>query len=213
MLKVLSLKVNPFAENTYLVYNELGDCIVFDPGMSNREEQKRFQAIVSTYNLKPVRLINTHCHIDHVLGIDFMVQEYGILPEYHRGEDVVMASNPQVSAMYHLKYTHVPQVEKYIETGEKINIGDDQLLSLFTPGHSPASLSFYSAKDGFVMAGDVLFQMSIGRYDLPGGDEKTLLESIRKELFTLPDETIVYPGHGPSTTIGFERTNNPFFHS
>jgi len=169
---------------------------------------------VSTINklqLKPVRLINTHCHIDHVLGNRFVSEAYQLPLEIHEGELPVLQSAPQVAAMFGMPYPEPsPMPGRYIAAGEVISFGHTQLKALYTPGHSPASLSFYCEKDGFVIAGDVLFRDSIGRTDLPGGNFNTLVASIKTQLYTLDGEVKVYPGHGPATTIGYERKNNPF---
>jgi len=202
---------NPFAENTYIVWDETRECAIFDPGCYTLEERAALKAFIEENNLKPVRLINTHCHLDHVFGNKFVADTWGLGLEIHRGELPVLERFPQVCQMYGVPNIQPsPMPSAYIEPGIDLVFGQTTLEVLFTPGHSPASLSFYCRKEGFIIAGDVLFYESIGRTDLPGGDFDTLIQSIRKELFTLPGETMVYPGHGPATTIRHEMEYNPF---
>ena len=210
MLTVHSFMFNPFQENTYILYDDSKECIIIDPGCYTIDEQDLLKQYINSYGLTPVRLINTHCHIDHILGHNFVFKTYGLLPEYHAAEQYIMDAMDNISKMYDINLDPSPAPQRYIEAGEKINFGHSELISIFTPGHSPASLSFYSKNDGICIAGDVLFYGSIGRTDLPGGNYDTLIDSIERELMTLPDATIIYPGHGDPTTIGFERNNNPF---
>ena len=210
MVKVVSFTFNPFQENTYILYDETKECIIFDPGCSNPSEKAQLTNFIEQNDLKPVRLINTHCHLDHVLGNGFIAKKYGLSLEIHKGELPVLAHAPKSAAMYGVAMEPSPEPSKFIEEGDIITFGKAQLIAILTPGHSPASLSFYCAQDNFVIAGDVLFHMSIGRTDLPGGDFNTLINSIQTKLFILPDETKVYPGHMQATTIGFEKENNPF---
>lgn len=209
-LTVHSITFNPFEENTYIISNDANECIIIDPGCSNREEQNELMEIVRQNQWKPVRLFNTHCHIDHILGNDFVVKTYGTGLEIHSGELPVLKAGTAVAAMYGIPYEVSPDPVAFIEPGSEIKFGDGRLKVLFTPGHSPASICFYNEADGWVIGGDVLFYESIGRTDLPGGNHNTLLHSIRTQLFTLPGETIVYPGHGPQTTVGYEKMFNPF---
>lgn len=211
MTNVAKLTFNDFQENTYIVYDHSGECVIFDPGCYKPYEEEELKDKISALGLKPVRLINTHCHLDHVFGNKFVADEYQLELEIHQGELRVLQSVPQVCMMYGLPpAAPSPAPGRFIEAGEVVTFGQSRLEALFTPGHSPASLSFYCRESGFVIAGDVLFYGSIGRTDLPGGDFDTLISSIKEQLLVLPDETVVYPGHGPHTTIGFERDNNPF---
>lgn len=210
MLNVHSFIFNTFQENTYIVYDENGLCAIFDPGMSNYEEEAAFVSFVEQNNLKPIALYNTHCHIDHVLGNHFIFEKYGLIPQFHEGEVPVLVAVQNMAPMYGFRYETSPIPETFLEEGQAIEIGKHTLGLLFVPGHSPAHLCFYSAQDGFVIGGDVLFRNSIGRTDLPGGNHQQLLDNIQQKMYVLPDETIVFPGHGPSTTIGFEKETNPF---
>ncbi|HRI60620.1 MAG TPA: MBL fold metallo-hydrolase [Saprospiraceae bacterium] len=211
MTQVLTFEFNPFAENTCVVFDETGECIIFDPGCYTAEERAMLKNSIEEKNLRPVRLINTHCHLDHVFGNAFVAKTWNLGLEIHIGELVVLQRFPQVCQMYGIPFDEPsPAPARFIEAGEFVEFGHTRLKALLTPGHSPASLSFYCREEGFVIAGDVLFYESIGRTDLPGGDMDTLLKSIRNQLFTLPDETLVYPGHGPATTIRHEKEYNPF---
>jgi glyoxylase-like metal-dependent hydrolase (beta-lactamase superfamily II) len=212
MADVLSLTFNAFQENTYVVYDETGECVIFDPGNSNPGEDQRLAAAIAGAGLIPVKLINTHCHLDHVFGNRYVAEVYDLPLGIHKGELPLLEAAPQISEAYGWpKPDPSPAPGYFIEPGDTVSFGNTVLLALFTPGHSPASLCFYCEKDAFVIAGDVLFYGSIGRTDLPGGDYETLINSVRTQLFTLPDNVKVWPGHGPATTIGFEKQNNPFF--
>ena len=212
MADLLSLTFNAFQENTYVVYDETGECIIFDPGNSNPAEDRQLAAAIADAGLKPVKLINTHCHLDHVFGNKFVAEKYDLPLGIHKGELPLLEALPQICEAYGLpKPEHSPEPGYFIEEGEAIAFGNTTLQVLLTPGHSPASLCFYCKKDAFVIAGDVLFYGSIGRTDLPGGDYDTLINSVKTQLFTLDDEVQVLPGHGPGTTVGFEKRTNPFF--
>lgn len=173
-------------------------------------ERAELKSFIEDHRLKPVRLINTHCHIDHILGNAFVAKEWNLGLEIHKGEIPVLESGTMVSGMYGVPYEPSPAPASFLEEGDKIVLDGHELEVLFTPGHSPASICFYNAADGWVIGGDVLFYESIGRTDLPGGDHATLLKNIREKLFVLPNDTTVYPGHGQETTIGYEKMFNPW---
>ena len=211
MAVVAKFTFNPFQENTYLLYDDTKECIIIDPGCYTANERTELAQFIKQKELRPVRLINTHCHIDHVFGNRFIAEQYGLELEIHEGELPVLQAVPKVANLYGIPLPdESPEPSRFIKEGDQINFGNTKLNSLYTPGHSPASLSFYCAADQFMIAGDVLFQGSIGRTDLPGGDFATLISSIQTKFFTLDDEVVVYPGHGPETTIGYEKKNNPF---
>ena len=210
MSVVASFTFNPFSENTYIVYDDTKSCVIIDPGCSNPAENEELSNFIKAEGLTPVKLINTHCHIDHVLGNKYIAETYKLGLEIHEGEIPVLDSIPMVSKMYNIPCDPSPKPSHFIKAGDIIEFGNTKLKTLFTPGHSPASLSFYCEAHQFVIAGDALFQGSIGRTDLPGGDYATLIQSIKSELLSLPDEVIVYSGHGPRTSIGAERNTNPF---
>lgn len=202
---------NGFSENTYVLYDETKECVIIDPGCSNDEEREALDSFISSQNLKPVRLLNTHCHIDHILGNKYVSEKYALELEAHKGEVPVLESGLMVSQMYGIAYEKSPDITKFIEEDELVGFGNTTLKTLLTPGHSPASISFYNEENEVLIAGDVLFQGSIGRTDLPGGDYDTLINAVRTKFFTLPDSTRVFPGHGPATKIGIEKEMNPFF--
>ncbi len=201
---------NDFYENTYVLSDQSNECVIVDPGCNNEEERNQLFKYIEDNNLKPVRLINTHCHIDHVLGNAFIAMKYDLKLEAHEGEKPVLDMQEYVSRMYHISYDPSPPIELFHKGGDQIAFGKTCLSVLYTPGHSPASISLYNKESGELIAGDVLFREGIGRTDLPGGSMETILNSIREQFFTLPHETTVYSGHGPVTTIGHEIENNPF---
>ena len=213
MLEYTILPGNPFMENTYLVYDETRECIIIDPGCYDQSERKRLVDFIEMKCLKPVRLINTHCHIDHVLGNAYVSKRFGLTPEYHKIEEIVMDSCEMVATNYNIPYELSPRAKSYLKEGESIQFGNSELEIRFTPGHSPGSISLVNHKHHVVFAGDVLFQESIGRTDLPGGDFPTLEKSIREQLYTLEDQYVVCSGHGNETTIGHEKQFNPFVKS
>ena len=210
MADVVALTYNAFEENTYIVFDETRACIIFDPGCHSDEEKQHLKSFIEKNNLNPVKLINTHCHLDHIFGNKFIYDTFGLLPEIHPGEMQVLKAAPQISMMYGMSCDLSPEPVNFIQEGDNIQFGNNSLRVVFTPGHSPASISFINEKDNFVIAGDVLFYESIGRTDLPGGDYDTLIDSIERELMVLPESMIVYSGHGPATTIGHEKKYNPF---
>lgn len=209
-LEVHTLTFNPFEENTYIISHDSGECIIIDPGCFDQQERDDLLRQVKDQGWKPVKLINTHCHIDHILGNAFVSKTFGIGLEIHRGELPVLKSGPSVAGMYGIPYEPSPEPVGFLEEGSVLDFHGSKLKILFTPGHSPASVCLYYAEGSWVIGGDVLFYESIGRTDLPGGDHKTLINSIDTQLFVLPDDTVVYPGHGPQTTIGYEKMFNPF---
>ena len=210
MLSIKKFEFNPIQENTYVLYNEHGDCAIIDPGCYYENERKQLKAFVEGNKLTPRYLINTHCHLDHVFGNKFVAETWNLPLHLHETEKLVLGFAPKSAEMYGLPFENYEGKMVYLNEGDLIKLGDDELKVLLTPGHSPASLTFYCEKDGFLISGDVLFSGSIGRTDLPGGDFATLERSIKTKLYTLPDETKVYPGHGGGTSIGFEKRSNPF---
>lgn len=210
-MKIKKFTFNAFQENTYVLYDETKSCVIIDPGCNNTLEEESLSLFISDNNLKPTMLINTHCHIDHILGNAFVHKKYGLELSSHAGEKVVLQAGKITAQMYGIQYEQSPEITIFYTDGDILSFGDSQLKVLYTPGHSPASISFYSEDAKMLIGGDVLFFGSIGRTDLPGGDHETLLESIRSKFFILPSDTVVYSGHGPETTIGREKSSNPFF--
>lgn len=211
MISVAKFTFNPYQENTYVLFDETKECLIIDPGMYEQAEKDQMEDFIKNKELKPVRLLNTHCHIDHVLGNKFIAEKYNLKLEAHEKEIPVLAPVVQYGLAMGIHAEQSPEIEKFLSEEDVIEFGNSKLSILFAPGHSPGSICFYSAADNILIGGDVLFKMSIGRTDLPGGDHQTLLNSITQNLWSLPDETIVYPGHMEETSIGFEKRNNPFF--
>ena len=209
-LQVHLFTFNPFQENTFLIIAPSRECIIIDPGCFDDDERTALETFIRDNALKPVRLINTHCHIDHILGNAFVAKTWNLGLEMHEGELKVLDSGMNVAGMYGLPYEPSPKPTSFLVEGDEVVLDGYKMKVLLTPGHSPASICLYNEVDGWVIAGDVLFYESIGRTDLPGGDHQTLLKSIREQLFVLPNETIVYPGHGQDTKVGYEKMFNPW---
>ena len=210
---MITLKVftfNPFYENSYILSDESGECVIIDPGCHIPEEEQELVDYVQKNGLKPVKLLNTHCHVDHVFGNQFVSEKWNLGLIMHKLDVPVLDSFPKVCQMYGFEGKSQPEPAQFVDEGEQIKFGTTTLDILFTPGHSPGSVCFYSKADQLIISGDVLFQNSIGRTDLPGGNMDVLFDSIRTKLYVLPEAVNVYPGHGPHTTIGWEMRNNPF---
>lgn len=210
MLHLKSFCFGPFQENTYLLYDDELTAYIIDPGNSNNLENQLLKKFISEKQLHLKRLLLTHAHIDHVMGNKFVFDTYGLLPEVHQ-EDVYFIDNMMKSAaLYGLNCEQSPMPEKFIQDKDIITLGEYEFECIHTPGHSPGSISFLNKKNNILISGDVLFQGSIGRSDLPFGDHNTLIHSIKNKLMPLDDDIKVFSGHGPSTSIGFEKLNNPF---
>jgi hydroxyacylglutathione hydrolase len=210
MFQIKAFTFSPIQENTYVLYNENKDCLIIDPGCYYEEERQELRSFIESLQLTPKLLINTHCHLDHVFGNKFIAESYNLTLNIHSKEEVVLQFAPTSGLMYELPFDNYTGKLIYLNEGDIIKLGEDELEVIFTPGHSPGSVCFYCKKQAFLIGGDVLFNRSIGRTDLPMGDAEELYTSIRKKLFTLPDNVIVFSGHGPSTTIGEEKRENPF---
>jgi hydroxyacylglutathione hydrolase len=211
MASIQYFENNPYQENTYVLYDESGECAIIDPGMYTAAEQNVVVSFIKDKNLNPVLLLNTHCHIDHVLGNKFVFDQYGLKPQFHKGELPVLEAVVAYAPMMGIRYEASPLPDEYLPETGSVRFGKTQLELIFAPGHSPAHLCFYDKKDNILVGGDVLFRSSIGRTDLPGGNHNLLIKNIEEKLFTLPDYCTVYPGHGTETTIGYEKQTNPFF--
>ena len=210
MLNVNYFTFNAFEENTYIIVNEKKECWIVDPGMYQQEEQEALFSYIAEKQLKPQAIINTHTHLDHIFGVQALMNKYGIPFGVHEQELQVLKIAAGSATLFGFDFKKAPQPTFYIKENEPLKLGDDTLAVFYTPGHSPGSISFYYPKGNWVISGDVLFSGSIGRTDLPGGDMNILLNSIRTHLFTLPGETIVLSGHGPATKIAEEKLHNPF---
>ncbi|MEB2784380.1 MBL fold metallo-hydrolase [Algoriphagus persicinus] len=210
MLHIKSFTFNPFQENTYLIYDQKGNGSLIDPGCFDLAERKELLDFVSEKKIRIHQLLNTHCHIDHVLGNAWAKKTFGIELLIHKDEAAVLKAVEVYAPNYGFVGYESSEADGYLIEGEKIQVGDEVLKIIFVPGHAPGHVALYHEASHQCIAGDTLFRGSIGRTDLPGGNHELLLSKIKSELFTLPDETLIYPGHGPETTIAFEKTHNPF---
>jgi glyoxylase-like metal-dependent hydrolase (beta-lactamase superfamily II) len=210
MLHLKSFTFNPFQENTYLIYDDQGIAALVDPGCHTLGERTELEQFIQSKGLKVEFLLNTHCHIDHVLGNAWAKKRFGIPLWIHEKEVSVLKSVEVYAPNYGFQGYEPSTADHFLVEGQAFQLGSETLKVLFVPGHAPGHAVFYHEKSGQCLAGDTLFKGSIGRTDLPGGNHELLLTKIRTELFTLPEKTIVYPGHGPETTIGFEKIYNPF---
>lgn len=210
MIQIKSFTFNPFSENTYILYDESLEAIIIDPGCYDKAELTELDDFVKSTGLKPVKIINTHAHIDHVLGVAAVKRKYGIPFFLHKLDEPLLKAVKSYASNYGFANFDEPEIEFFLNEGDVITFGDSTLKVIFVPGHAPGHVAFVNDQQHFVIGGDVLFRQSIGRTDLPGGNFETLIDSIRTQLFTLPDDYAVYAGHMQPTTIGFEKKNNPF---
>ncbi len=210
MLQLQSFVFNPLQENTYVLFDETKECVIIDPGCYEREEQYDLADFIETNELKVVKLLNTHGHVDHVLGNAFVKETYKTKLYIHEQDAATLKAVKVYAPHYGFFQYQEAEPDIYLKEGEPVTFGNQSLDILFVPGHAPGHIAFYHAASKTLIGGDVLFYNSIGRTDLPGGNYDTLINSIQQKFFTLPDEVTVYPGHGPETTIGYEKKTNPF---
>lgn len=211
MITIKSFTFNDFQENTYVLHDETLEAVVIDPGCSNAREEKILLDYITNLNLNVVRLLNTHCHIDHIFGNNLIHSRCNVKLEVHENEIQMLAFLKPMCALWNIPEPIQPEAHPTLKHGGEIIFGNNNKLEIiFAPGHSPGSVCFYCAKEHFIISGDVLFKEGIGRTDLPKGNHKDLLKSIRENLLTLPNETVVYSGHGESTNIGYEKQNNQY---
>ncbi|MDI9364041.1 MAG: MBL fold metallo-hydrolase [Flavobacterium sp.] len=210
MLHIHTFTFNPVQENTYVVYNDKGKAIVIDPGCYFTAEQATLQTFLTNHSLKVVQLINTHCHLDHVFGNKWAAKTFGLELYIHPEEEKMLAYAPQSGIKWGLPFENYTGPLHFLKQDYTIQLDENELIVLETPGHSPGSISLYAKAEGFVIAGDALFNGSIGRTDLPYASHQQLIDSIKAQLFTLPDDTKVYSGHGMPTSIGHEKLTNPY---
>lgn len=210
MLSIQTFTFNAFSENTYVVSDETKAAVIIDPGCYSRQEQQELTSYVETNGLKVKYILNTHCHIDHVLGNYFAKDRFKAPLLIHQIEDAQLRAVKNYAPVYGFTNYTPSEPDQFIGESDSIEFGNTSWQILFLPGHAPGHIGFYDAKEKIILAGDVLFAGSIGRTDLPGGHFETLIQSIHQKLFALPDEVVVYPGHGPATTIGEEKVSNPF---
>lgn len=211
-MKIKRFEFNMLPVNCYLVYDSSKEAAIIDPGCFYAEERDFLRDYIKSKGLTPKHLLCTHLHLDHVFGCKFIKDTYGLGIEANPADEYWLQQAPQQARTFGLTYPEIHEpIEQPLFDGDKVTFGDLELEAICVPGHSPGSLAFYSREKKVLFSGDVLFQGSIGRADLQGGNFEELKEAICNRLFTLPDDVTVYPGHGPSTTIGYEKRNNPFF--
>ena len=210
MVKVKKFVVNPLQENTFLLSDETGECVFVDPGFYFDVEKEEIKIYIADNRLTPVKIANTHCHFDHIMGVEFIRNEYNIPFLAHPEDDFWVERAIDQGKMFGFEMEPVNPPNSFFAEKQTLKFGNSEFEIIHVPGHSPGHVVFYSEKEKIIIGGDVLFYGSIGRTDLPGGDHQTLISGIKNRLFTLPDETRVYCGHGPETTLGFEKASNPF---
>jgi glyoxylase-like metal-dependent hydrolase (beta-lactamase superfamily II) len=211
MISVEKFTFNPFQENTYVVFDESKECLIIDPGCFNQNERNELKSFVNENNLKVVGLLNTHCHIDHVLGNNFVAQEFKVGLKVYQSEYDMLKMALKSAEVYQIPYDPSPNPESFLKEDETIRFGNSTFKIVYVPGHAPDHVVFVNSEEKIMIGGDVLFNGSIGRTDLPGGNHDQLLKNIKEKVFTLNAEIIVYSGHGEETTIGHEKQHNPFF--
>lgn len=210
MIKIKVFVFNAFMENTYVLSDPSGECIIIDPGCNSDLEKKELEDYMYAESIHPVKIIVTHCHVDHVLGCNYLLNKYNIPFEGHSADSQLLSNVRTHGAIFGLQAEDQPGLSVLLDSSEEISFGESKLSILHVPGHSPGSIALYCPQQNFVIVGDVLFRGSIGRTDLPGGNYEVLMNSIFSRLMTLPADTKVYSGHGPSTTIHEEALSNPF---
>lgn len=212
-MEVKQFIFNPFQENTYLLSNEAKECIIIDPGTLFEQERTTLINYIKQNGLRLTHILLTHLHLDHIFGCKALYDEFGVLPKANKEDEFLLDIYPEQMRMFGLMNNEktVP-LKGYLSDGDKIPFGNETIEVIHTPGHSQGGLCFYVPQERTIFSGDTLFQCSIGRTDLPGGDMEQILHSIQYEIMGLPEFTTVRPGHGPETTIEFERANNPYLH-
>lgn len=213
MVHIKQFTFNAFSENTYVLYDHTRQGVIIDPGCYERREQDALTAFIGQEKLEIKHLLNTHCHVDHVMGNAFVKRTYGVELLIHRDDEATLRAVQLYAPMYGMGGYESTEPDGFLDDGDQVSFGETTLRVLFVPGHAPGHIAFYHQEQQFCIGGDVLFQGSIGRTDLPGGNHQTLIRSITHKLFPLGDSVTVYPGHGPETTIGREKKFNPYLQS
>ncbi len=209
-MNIKSFTVNGFGVNSFILSDDSCECLIIDPGFYDQHEKDSLIDYINKNKLKPVTVLNTHCHVDHILGNKFVCEQFNLPLSIHREDQFLLDRAVQMGIIFGFDVQPSPPAGSYLKEGDVVRFGNSELEVIHTPGHSPGSISFYHKKDEFVIVGDVLFSGSIGRTDLPKGNYDTLISSILNKILVLPPETLVFPGHGPSTTVRHEYDTNPF---
>jgi glyoxylase-like metal-dependent hydrolase (beta-lactamase superfamily II) len=210
MIQVHRFVFNPFQENTYLLFDDTREAIIVDAGCSDDRERAALTGFIDKHHLKPVAQILTHGHIDHVMGVNFVWEQYGLKPLAHTDVVPFLENAPEQARMFGVQTSRLVLPDQFLDEGDQVKFGNSHLNVLHTPGHAAGHLCFVSHSQKFLLSGDVLFRGSIGRTDLPTGDYDLLEKNIRTRIYSLPEEFVVYPGHGPETSVGYEMKSNPF---
>lgn len=211
MVQIETLVFNPFQENTYLLYDETKECAIVDPGMFSSSEQDEIVKTIDKLGLKPVLVLQTHLHVDHVFGCGFVLKKYGLRAQAHVADEFLLENTKEYARQFGFNLKeNPPALGGYLKDGDEVKFGNSVLKIIHVPGHSPGGILFYNIESVTLISGDVLFRGSVGRSDLPGGNQHELIDGIHEKLMLLPDDVRVYPGHGPSTTIGYEKIHNPY---
>lgn len=210
MINIETFVFNPFQENTYILYDHTGECIIIDAGCQEQEEKEQLLDYIEDHGFKPVKLVNTHCHIDHILGVAFLSKKFDLPFYIHSREKLLLSESMKQADFFGLSLELPPEPGGFLNDGDVLRFGESSLELIHIPGHSPGGILLYSPEQKFILSGDVLFRGSIGRTDLPGGDYESLVNGIREKLLGLDPDTRVFPGHGPHTSIGTEKESNPF---
>jgi glyoxylase-like metal-dependent hydrolase (beta-lactamase superfamily II) len=208
--KVNRFVFNSFGVNTYVLTDNTGKCLIVDPACQSKQEENELASFLADNNLQPTGMVNTHFHIDHIVGNTFVCKTFNLKPQCHKGCKMFWETAVEFGSVFGIKVENLIIPSDFIEDGDSIEFGSSSVQVLYTPGHADGSVCLVNHDERYVIAGDVLFRDSIGRTDLPTGNFDVLYQSITSKLFTLPDDYVVYPGHGPETTIGYEKLNNPF---
>ena len=208
-MKIKTFVFNPFSENTLVLWDDVNNAIIIDPGCHEKHEKQELVDFISSEGLTVVAIVNTHCHIDHVLGNDAMKEHYRVELWVPENEKEILKAIPSYASSYGFDdYTEAKVDHWFVEGG--LSFSEMRFKVIEVSGHSPGSMVFYNEASGILVGGDVLFREGIGRTDLPGGNHEDLLRNIKEKIYSLPDDVTVYPGHGPETTIGHEKQFNPF---
>lgn len=210
MLYIKTFEFNPFAENTYVVYDDTLEGVIIDPGCYEREEKEELDNFITNEKITIKFLLDTHAHIDHVLGNYHVKEKYKVPFLMHKKDEPVLKAVKSYAPNYGFANYTEALPDQFLEEGDEVTFGKSKFSVLFLPGHAPGHIGFYNPSEKILISGDVLFRGSVGRTDLPGGNHETLINSIHQKLFVLPDDVVVYPGHGPTTTLGEEKISNPF---
>ena len=211
-MTIKRFEFNMFPVNCYVLWDETLEAVIIDAGCFYPEEGIKLKDFIRSNNLKVKYLLNTHLHLDHIFGNAFVEREFGLRPLAHKADEFLIAKLGDYCRMFGFQpKEEAPDLGGYIEDGDEITFGHTTLKALHVPGHSPGSIAYYNQEEGCLFSGDVLFRNSVGRSDFDGGSPVQLTNSIQNKLFTLPEETIVYPGHGDPTQIGHEKLHNPYF--